>query len=181
MAAGRLPPQKGDNRQPAPHKAIFQSSRVSNALAMGIGRSMSKIILDKSRLIAFSAVSGFLDAEHILKLTAEIDELVEVFGQRLSDHGRLFDLSAAKVASPEVINALASMTVDPARLPFRANRVAYFGASPLLQLQLKRLCAVAPRLAVFDHRAAAYSWATSSRDNEGQRAHFASSSARLRQ
>lgn len=135
---------------------------------------MSKIVLDKSRLIAFSAVSGFLDAEQILKLTANVDELVEVFGQKLSDHGRLFDLSEAKVASADAINALASMTVDPARLPFRANRVAYFGASPLLQLQLKRLCAVAPRLAVFDNRRAAYSWATSGRDDKGQRAEFAS-------
>lgn len=128
---------------------------------------MSHIVLDTSRLIAFSAVSGFLDAESILKLTSDVDDLVEVFGQRASSHGRLFDLSDAKVASPDAIIALAKMTADPTRLPFRANRVAYFGGSPLLQLQVKRLCAAAPRLGVFEDRKAAYAWATGGRHDAG--------------
>lgn len=124
---------------------------------------MSQIVIDKTCLIAFSTVSGFLDAEKILKITGDIDGIVDAFGPKASCHGRLFDLTGAKVGPPDAISALGAMTVDPTRLPLRANRVAYFGASPLLKLQLKRLCAFAPRLAVFDDRRSAYAWAVGGR------------------
>ena len=124
---------------------------------------MPKIILDRSNLLAFSRVFGFLDAEQILNLTAQVDEGVQAFGDRMALHGRLFDLSDAKVASPSSINALSDRTVDPSRVLLRANRVAFFGASPLLKIQMQRICALRPSHAMFDDRSTAYAWAIGGR------------------
>ena len=124
---------------------------------------MTQIILDHSKLIAFARVSGFLDAEAILKITAEIDDAVRSFAGCIGKHGRLFDLTDMKVAPPAAVEALSRMTIDPARAHLRANRVAYFGASPLGQLQVSRLCALRPDIAMFDDRRTAFAWATGGR------------------
>jgi hypothetical protein len=119
--------------------------------------------LDRANLIAFANVSGFLDAEQILNLTARVDEDIQAFGDRIALHGRLFDLSNAKVASPSSIAVLRDKTIDPSRILLRANRVAFFGASPLLKIQMQRICALRPSHAMFDDRRMAYAWATGGR------------------
>lgn len=124
---------------------------------------MAKLILDHQNLIIFARISGFIDVARILRITADADDAARQFGCRAGLHGRLFDLTDAKVAPPAAIDALGEMTIDPARMPVRANRVAYFGASPLAQLQLKRLCALRPSMAIFDDRSAAFAWAIGGR------------------
>ncbi len=108
-------------------------------------------------------VEGFLDAEQILKLMIEGDDAAHAFGDRVSQHGRIFDLSGAKVAPPSAIAKLGELILDPARAPMRANRSAYFGASPLVKAQMKRICALRPTLGLFEDRNGAYSWATGGR------------------
>ncbi len=124
---------------------------------------MSAITLDHPNLIAFGRVSGFLDTEQILRVLFDTDDAIQSFGNRMSKHGRIFDLSDAKVASPESISALCDMTIDQNRIPFRANRVAFFGASALAKSQIKRLCAIRSGSAMFDDRHAAYAWVTGGR------------------
>jgi hypothetical protein len=127
------------------------------------GAVVPNVILDRANLIAFASVSGFLDAEQILNLTAQVDEAIQAFGDHIALHGRLFDLSNAKVASPLSIDALRDKTIDPSRLLLRANRVAFFGASPLLKVQMQRICALRPSHAMFDDRRTAFAWAIGGR------------------
>jgi hypothetical protein len=122
-----------------------------------------RVTFDRTNLIAFASVSGFLDAAQILNLTARVDDGILAFAGLTALHGRLFDLSNAKVASPSSIDALCDKTVDPSRISSRANRVAFFGASPLLKMQMQRICALRPNHAMFDDRRSAYAWATGGR------------------
>jgi hypothetical protein len=118
------------------------------------------ITLDRTRLIAFMRISGFFDMDRVLRTSARMDEAVLAFGERIPWHGRLIDLSEARVASPDTIKALRAEIADPRRSRVWANRVAYFGASPLLKQQIRRLCDLRPTMAVFDDRRAAHAWAS---------------------
>ncbi len=124
---------------------------------------MSSVVIDRIGLIAYARVKGFLDAAAVLQIAADIDQAIEAFGDRMPLHGRLIDLTEAKVAPPAAIDALSEMTIDPARMHLRANRLAYFGASPLVQQQARRLCALRPSMAMFDDRQSAFAWATGGR------------------
>jgi hypothetical protein len=148
----------------APQPSAEVSNRVIRSEAQNReGAVLPKVILDRANLIAFASVSGFLDAEQILNLTAQVDEAVQAFGDQIALHGRLFDLTNAKVASPLSIDALRDKTIDPSRILLRANRVAFFGASPLLKVQMQRICALRPNHAMFDDRRTAYAWAIGGR------------------
>ncbi len=108
-----------------------------------------KLVLDRNAAIAFARVTGFLDTEQVLRLSANIDDGVSDWGDRAALHCRLIDLTEAKVASPSSIEELAREIRNPARKGVYAKRVAYFGASPLLRLQIERLCALREGLAQF--------------------------------
>lgn len=126
---------------------------------------MPIIVIDPVGLIAYAKVSGFVDSAAMLRITADIDRAIEAFGDRMPLHGRLIDLTEAKVAPPAAIAALCEMTIDPARAHLRANRMAYFGASPLVQQQVRRLCALGSRFGMFDDRQRAFAWATGGRSS----------------
>lgn len=116
------------------------------------------VSVDQTNAISFARVAGFMDAEALLRLSARMDELVSEFGEQSSKHCRLIDLGLAKAAPPTAIAAVGDEISDPRRLPLRAKRVAYFGASPLVQQQVRRLRALRPGLALFDNRQAAHAW-----------------------
>lgn len=120
---------------------------------------MPNIIVDQRAHIIFARVAGFLDVEKLVGLARRADSAAAAFGTQVPRHGRLYDLTDAKVAPLGAIDALCDMMADPARMHLRANRVAYFGGSPLVQMQLRRLCGSA-NAAVFADRRAAYAWAS---------------------
>lgn len=123
---------------------------------------MSSVIVDRQSLILFARVEGFVDADRLLRIANAADAAALRLGDRLSLHGRLYDLNDAKVAPANAIEALCTMMADPRRAHLRANRVAYFGGSPLVQMQLRRLCAT-PNAGVFTDRRSAYAWAAGGR------------------
>ncbi|MGJ3649252.1 hypothetical protein ACLB0R_12380 [Sphingomonas sp. GlSt437] len=124
---------------------------------------MAQIIVDQLNLVIYARVSGFLDTQQLMQIAAEADDAVAGFGDRGRWHGRLYELTDAKVAPPEAIDALLALSRNPGRAHLRANRVAYFGATPLVELQIARLC-VMPNAAMFTNRRDAYEWATGGRD-----------------
>lgn len=117
-----------------------------------------EVLADRTNAISFARVAGFMDAEGLLQLSAQMDEVAFEFGEQVSRHGRLIDLSLAKAAPPSAIVALSREISDPRRTSLRAKRVAYFGASPLVQQQVRRLCALRSGLALFNSRQAAHAW-----------------------
>lgn len=114
--------------------------------------------VDRATSMLFARVVGFLDVEQVLSVTARLDARLAELGDRPQGHCRLIDLTEAKVASPDTIAALGREIINPARRTLLARRVAYFGASPLLALQINRLCLLRPGMAVCSDRRAAYAW-----------------------
>ena len=119
---------------------------------------MSQIVLDRAHAIAFARVSGFLDAEQIIDISRRMDRMVSDLGPNVSRHRRLIDLTDSKVAPLEAMESLGREIIHPARSHLRAKRVAYFGARPLVEQQIRRLCTLRPELALFKDRASAISW-----------------------
>jgi|GEM_PF-2958618 len=114
--------------------------------------------VDRATSMLFARVVGFLDVDQVLTISARLDTRLEELGVASRGHYRLIDLTEAKVASPDTIDALGREIINPAHRTLQAQRVAYFGASPLLALQINRLCLLRPGMAVCSDRRAAYAW-----------------------
>lgn len=89
---------------------------------------------------------------------ARFDVLVRDLGPDGERHSKLIDLSDTKVANPATVDLMRRIIAAPARKPVYAQRVAYFGASPLVARQVQRLCELRPGLALFTDRDSAYAW-----------------------
>jgi len=123
---------------------------------------MPNTAVDRLGLILFARVTGYMDVNQVLRLSTRLDIRLSELGESGAHHTRLIDLTEAKVASPNTIAALGREIVDPRRRSLQAKRVAFFGASPLVALQINRLCMLKPDMALFADRRAAYSWLRSS-------------------
>lgn len=125
----------------------------------GLGRgSVVQVAIDRHNAILFTRAIGFLGAEEVVDIFSKIDDVVRGMGLPGEEHCKLIDLSEAKVAPSYTIDLLRAVIAKPEREPVYARRVAYFGASPLLALQVSRVCRLRPGLALFDDRASAYQW-----------------------
>lgn len=124
---------------------------------------MSDITIDHGRLIVFIRVTGFLDADAITQITAQMRDAARTLGDALGKHDFLADLSETMVCPGPAIDQLCALMSDPATRHLWARRVAFFTPSVLLRLQLRRVCEVRPGIAAFADRRSASDWLAAER------------------
>lgn len=124
---------------------------------------MEKFVVDRINAIVFARVVGFLDEAMMAQMVAQSREAARQLGKTFGQHSFLYDLTETKVASTDAVDTACRMMSDPASRSLWAERVAFFAPSPLLQLQIQRICAVRPGIAMFADRRSAIAWIQSER------------------
>jgi hypothetical protein len=120
---------------------------------------MRNITIDRQRLVVFARVTGFLDAEMVTQITADMRDAARKLGSAMGQHDFLYDLTDTQVGDVATADALYTVLADQRTQHIWARRIAFFTPSALLTLQLQRLCAARPgRIAVFSDRRAATAW-----------------------
>lgn len=125
---------------------------------------MERFVIDRANLIVFARVVGFLDETAVAQLVTESRRAARQLGKDLGRHSLLYDLTQTQVASVAAIDTICRMMGDPASKPLWAQCVAFYTPSALIQLQLQRVCAVRPGIAIFADRRSAIAWIQAERD-----------------
>ena len=124
---------------------------------------MSDIVVDRTRLIVFIRVAGFLDAAAITAITGQVREAARTLGNAFGQHDFLYDLTETKVAAAPAVDHLCALLSDPSSRHLWARRIAFFTPSALLRLQLQRVCAARPGVTAFPDRKSAEHWLAAER------------------
>ncbi len=125
--------------------------------------ALERFVIDKVNAIVFARVVGYLDEAMVAHMVTISRQAARQLGKDFGRHSLLYDLAQTQVASTAAIDTVCRMMSDPASKPLWAHRVGFFAPSALLRLQMQRICAVRPGIAMFDDRRSAIAWIQSER------------------
>ncbi|WP_425230303.1 hypothetical protein [Sphingomonas sp.] len=119
---------------------------------------MHKVVVDRTHALVCMTADGFFGEADVEAAAADLHAAIRSLGDRAGRHVTLYDLAALKVAPTAVLAKFAHYFSDPSFAPLWACRVALVSTSPLVQLQMERVCAAKPNIRGFTGRREAIAW-----------------------
>ena len=118
--------------------------------------SYSRITLDREHRMLIFEAGGFLEIEAVQGVGAAKIAALRELGGSMTDHVSLVDVSACKIQSREVVEAVMAILHDRR---YRARRQAFLvNDSSLAKMQVRRALEGVNSARLFEDRAAAMAW-----------------------
>lgn len=119
---------------------------------------MHVVSVDRAQRMLDLRVEGFLTVDEVASSARDVHEAIARLGGDPKDHVTLYDLSAASVASADVIASFRDFMANPVYQPVLGRRIAFVSGSALVTMQLKRVGKDKSEISIFPDRASAVDW-----------------------